>query len=166
MADYSTKAGMIRAIIAECIAQGLGLIEQLAYVLATVQHETNGTYMPVREAYWLSEAWRKRHLRYWPFYGRGLVQITWQRNYEFYGRVLGIDLADNPDLALQAKHAIFILVHGFKHGTFTGRKLEDYVRADHVDYTGARRCINGTDKARTIAGYARDWERRLNTVYA
>ena len=56
-----------------------------AYALATAFHETNGTMQPVREAYFLkgnAEAWRKAHLRYYPWYGRGFVQLTWQRNYQ------------------------------------------------------------------------------------
>ena len=46
---------------------------------------------------------------------------------------------------------MFILCHGFKHGVFTGRKLEDYVTASKTDFVNARRCINGVDKQREIA---------------
>ena len=49
-----------------------------AYGLATAWWETNKTMQPVREAYWLSEAWRKPNLRYYPHYGRGYVQLTWK----------------------------------------------------------------------------------------
>jgi hypothetical protein len=35
----------------------------MAYVLATAYHETNRTMQPVKEAYWLSEDWRKTHLK-------------------------------------------------------------------------------------------------------
>jgi peptidoglycan hydrolase-like protein with peptidoglycan-binding domain len=78
--DFSTKNGTIEAIKWECRAQGIGLNTQTAYVLATTQWETNQTFKPVREAYWLSENWRKTHLRYHPFYGRGFVQLTWKNN--------------------------------------------------------------------------------------
>jgi hypothetical protein len=53
-----------------------------ADALGTAFLETNHTMVPVREAYWVSEAWRKAHLRYYPWYGRGLVQCTWEKNYQ------------------------------------------------------------------------------------
>ena len=70
---------------------------QWAYIFATVFHETNATFLPVREAYWMSEDWRKRNFRYYPYYGRGFVQITWEANYLTYKKLLGIDLVKNPD---------------------------------------------------------------------
>lgn len=145
------------AILAECERQGLTLKTQKAYVLATVQHETAHTWRPVKEAYWLSEAWRKAHLRYYPYYGRGYVQLTWIFNYLKYGNLLGLDLVKNPDLALEPKTAAFILVHGFKNGTFTGHRLETHVNSDQTDFINARRCINGLDKAKVIASYAANW---------
>ena len=38
-----------------------------------------------REAYWLSEAWRRRISGDFPYYGRGLIQITWKENYKKAG---------------------------------------------------------------------------------
>jgi hypothetical protein len=38
---------------------------------------------------------------------------------------------------------------------FTGKKLADYITKNRVDYVGARRIINGTDRAKLVAGYAR-----------
>lgn len=160
--NYSTRAGTVAAIEAECIRQGIGQPAQIAYVLATVEHETNNTFKPVREAYWLPEIVRKR-FRYYPYYGRGYVQLTWDYNYRRYTEILGIDLIGNPDLALDPHIACFILVHGFKHGVFTGKRLTQYINANLVDWEGARRCINGTDKAVKIGLIAR---RRLRTMLA
>ncbi|MGR9074141.1 MAG: peptidoglycan-binding protein, partial [Gammaproteobacteria bacterium] len=84
--DFSTKQGTIDAIKAECASQGIGLKTQVSYVLATTQWETAQTFRPVKEAYWLSEDWRKNNLRYFPYYGRGYVQLTWEKNYEKYSR--------------------------------------------------------------------------------
>ena len=39
--------------------QRLRDVRQQAYALATARHETNATFAPVREAYWLSEEWRR-----------------------------------------------------------------------------------------------------------
>ena len=70
------------AIAALCRAMGLSLKPQVAYVLATTEWETAHTFKPVKEAFWLSESWRKNHLHYYPYYGRGFVQLTWKNNYE------------------------------------------------------------------------------------
>jgi hypothetical protein len=145
-----TKNETIDLIIDKCYDNGLDLPEQIAYVLATVDWETNHTFKPVREAYWLSEGWRERNLRYYPYYGRGFVQITWDFNYERFSDILDIDLINEPDLALDPLIAAEILTYGFKHGTFTGRKLEHYINEDGVDFYHARRCINGLNKAKEI----------------
>lgn len=152
-----TRQETIDAIIKECYAQGIKKAEQIQYILATVQHETNDTFKPVKEAYWLSEKWRKRNLRYYPYYGRGFVQITWESNYKKFSALLTVDqgepvdLVKNPDLALDIKNAIFILVYGMKHGIFTGKNLDDYFNDNGSNFVKARKIINGYDKAEHIA---------------
>ncbi|MCD6387937.1 MAG: hypothetical protein J7L69_00905 [Desulfobulbaceae bacterium] len=153
--DFSCKKGTIEAIKLECQTRGLGLNPQIAYVLATTQWETNQTFEPVREAYWVSENWRKNNLRYYPFYGRGFVQLTWKNNYEKYSRILGVDMVSDPDIAMQPKVALFVLIHGFKTGIFTGRKITDYIDETKTDFVRARRCVNGSDKAYEIADLAK-----------
>ena len=155
--DFSSTSGTIEAIKWECQAQGIGLNTQIAYVLATTQWETNQTFEPVREAYWLSENWRKTNLRYYPFYGRGFVQLTWKNNYEKYSRILDVDVVSDPDIAMRPNVALFVLVHGFKTGTFTGRKITDYINETKTDFVQARRCINGTDRAHEIADIANEF---------
>ncbi len=137
-----------------------------AYALATACHETNCTMQPVREAYWLSEGWRRANLRYYPFYGRGYVQLTWKANYERADRELGLDgrLNDNLDLAMAPDIAAKIMVKGMQEGWFCAdRAGQRYTLARHLPTTGAasqaqfkeaRRIINGTDKAAKIADEA------------
>lgn len=128
---------------------------QIAYVLATTDWETGHTFKPVREAFWKDEEWRRNNLyRYYPYYGRGFVQLTWEDNYRKYSEILGVDLVNNPDLAMEPLNAAFILVHGFKTGGFTGKKITDYINGDGIDFVNARRCINGVDKAQDIAAIA------------
>ena len=146
----------MQKIIDECAKQGVTKPEQIQYVLATVKHETNGTFKPIKEAYWLSEEWRKKNLYYYPYYGRGFVQITHKENYKKFGKLLKIDLIKNPDLALEFDNALFILVYGMKHGVFTSKKLDDYFNESGSDFIGARKIINGTDKAKKIALYAQE----------
>lgn len=149
-------------IVSTCKAYGL-LRNQAAYVLATVEHETNGTFMPVREAYWVknAETWRSRNLRYYPWYGRGFVQLTWKANYLEAGEKIGVDLIKDPDAAMQPDHAAKILVLGMVEGWFTGKKLSDYITLQSSEFVSARRIINGTDKDDEIAALAMKYDAEL-----
>ena len=165
--DFSSKQGTQQAIIYECKRRGLTLNSQIAYVLATVQHETNNTFQPVEEAYYLKPRSRQiAHLKtksYYPFYGRGYVQLTWNYNYEKYGRKLGINLLANPDRVMEPNIALFILVDGMLLGEFTSKKLGTYVNGRKTDFYNARQVINGYDKAELIKGIANNWLSRLNS---
>ena len=86
--------------------------------------------------------------------GRGLIHITGRRNYADWSQRLGVDLISHPELAEQLDHAARILVEGMVKGTFTGKKLQDHINSHQRDFVGARRIVNGTDKAALIAGYA------------
>jgi hypothetical protein len=135
-------------------------VSWVAYGLATADIETAHTFHPVREAYWLSEDWRKRNLRYYPHYGRGYVQITWPVNYAKADEALGLNgsLIADLDRAMEPEIAAAIMVRGMTEGWFTGKSLSDYLPGDYVN---ARRIINGTDKAREIARVALMFERAL-----
>lgn len=137
---------------------------QCAYVLATVEHETAHTWEPVKEAYWLSENWRKNNLRYYPYYGRGFIQITWRFNYLFYEKHLGIPLTVSPDLALDEKIATKILFLGLRDGHFTGLRLGQFIINSLTYARQARKTVNGLDKADSIANRANFWFTKL-TVY-
>jgi hypothetical protein len=140
---------------------------QAAYILATVYHETNRTFAPVREAYWLSEEWRKKNLRYYPWYGRGYVQLTWEANYRKMGQRLGKDFTANPDMVMQPLVAYDVLTVGMMEGRFTSVSLPEYVSpvTGECNYAGARRVVNGTDRADQIAGYARTFQEILEKAW-
>lgn len=154
------QADGIEAIIRECNKQGL-CKNQIAYVLATAYHEgfdydgkstgTKQRLVPIKEKG--GEAYLKSK-KYYPFYGRGYVQLTWEDNYEKYSEILGVDLVKFPDLALDLDTAAFILVHGMRTGAYTGKRLSDYITNNKTDFLAARRIVNGTDRAKDIAGYA------------
>ena len=130
----------------------------ILYVFATVFHETAFTFKPVKEAFHLSENWRRRNLRYFPFYGRGYVQLTWEYNYKRYSKILGIDLINQPELCIDPDIAFRILIHGMKKGVFTGKGIGRYINRFRKNYKYARYVINGRDKRNTIAGYASSFE--------
>lgn len=162
------------------LAATVGLpISHRAYLLATAYHETAHTMRPVRETLAdtddkaiarLEAAWAKGKLPwvkspYWrkdadgkSWLGRGYVQLTHKANYAKASAAIGVDLVGHPDLAMSPDIAARVLVRGCVEGWFTGRRLADYLPGD---YMGARRVVNGTDKAREVALYARDFERAL-----
>ena len=154
--------GDSQLILKECKLAGL-LRNQAAYVMATAWWETAHTVEPVKEAYWLNnaEAWRKKNLRYYPWYGRGYVQLTWERNYIHAGKQLGLDLTTNPESVMVPDVSAKILVTGSLEGWFTGKKLGDYITLSKSDFKGARRIINGTDKAAAIAKIADAYDKAL-----
>lgn len=152
--------GYTRALIEECQRQKL-LRNQCAYVLATAFWETARTMKPVVEAFWKSEAWRKRNLRYYPWHGRGFVQLTWERNYKLASTKLNVDLIANPDKALDPGIAAEVLVTGMVEGWFTTKRLSDYITLAKSDFKSARHIINGNDKDDEIADIARQYDADL-----
>jgi hypothetical protein len=162
-----SEADGTEAIINAYEAAGLTDERWLAYMLATAFHETAATMRPIEE--YGKGAGRPYGLPTGPYkqryFGRGYVQITWEANYKKAQDKLGIPLHSHPELALEPKHAAGIMIRGMTEGWFTGKKLSDYnvtlltAPPKHsFDYVGARRIINGTDKASLIAGYAQKFE--------
>jgi putative chitinase len=142
-----------------------------AYALATSYHETAKRMVPVREGLSASDAWRKKNLRYYPWYGRGDVQLTWEDNYKKADRELGLNgaLVNNLDLALDKDISAKILVKGMEEGWFSGDKEGRHTLRRHLpdekgtktQFKPARRIINLMDKADLIANYALGFQEAL-----
>lgn len=127
-----------------------------AYILATVYHETAKTFLPIAE-YGKGKGYKygiPDPVTGQTYYGRGYVQLTWNYNYKKLGDMFGVDLLNHPELAMSPPIATKILFSGMNHGLFTGKKLSDYFSDTKKDFIGARKIINGTDKAEMIANYA------------
>jgi len=154
------KLGDTQLIIAECLKEGL-LRNQAAYVLATAYHESAHTMKPIAE---MGSQSYLHSRKYWPYIGRGYVQLTWSYNYKKAGDKLGVDFLAHPELLMQAQYAVPILVEGMKEGWFTGKKLSDYIDLQHSDFLNARREINSMDKASLIAGYATAYDNDLKAA--
>lgn len=128
----------------------------VAYILATVRHETGFTYAPVEEVghgvgrpYGVPDRTTGQS-----YYGRGYVQITWLNNYQAFTNLLGVDLVNQPHLALDPATSYRIASLGMTQGTFTGVNLVRFIHDGTADYVNARKIINGLDRADVIAGYA------------
>ncbi len=146
----------------------------LAYILASVFHETGGRMVPVRETFAstdagaiaaLDKAYKAGRLGqvskpYWrkgangkAYFGRGDIQLTHEENYKVLGERIDVDLVGNPSLALDLDISAEIAIVGMLEGLFTGKKLTDYFNLKKDDPVGARAVVNGRDKAKLIAGY-------------
>lgn len=153
---------------------------ETAYLLATVYHETGEAMQPVVERgsksyfdkYDIGQLAKKlgntpiKDGDGYLYRGRGDVQITGEDNYRKFGKLLGVDLINNPDLALDPTTSAKIAVLGMRDGLFTGvgfRKKRPVGRYDKAAYTKARVIINGTDKAGLIAGHAMVFEKALRS---
>jgi len=160
---------MTQLIVAACLNAGL-LRNQAAYCLATAHYES-GQYKYMREIWGPTVAQRRYEGRKDlgnvqrgdgnKFMGRGLVMITGRKNYGEWSARLGIDLLNNPLLAEKPEIAVRILVEGMKYGTFTGKKLSDYMTLKRSDFSQARRIVNGMDRADLIADYAKKYDMLL-----
>lgn len=156
------NAGQVKgvtAILDEWERRKLTDLRHLAYMLATTLHETAFTMQPVTE-YGSQKYLRAK--RYWPWIGRGFVQLTWETNYKAMQKLLkaagfDVDVVANPDDALRIDVAAFIMFEGMARGTFTGKKLSNYFNAKITDWRNARRIINILDKADEIASYAKQF---------
>lgn len=135
---------------------------QCAYGLATAWHETATQMQPITEMGSQSYLQSKP---YYPFIGRGLIQITWRANYQKFGKLLGIDLVNNPNMALDENVSLDVMFKGMSNGLFTGIGYNNLTigRYDRQSYIKARRIINGTDQAQSIADIAMMFESALRS---
>ncbi|HHY0479580.1 peptidoglycan-binding domain-containing protein [Vibrio parahaemolyticus] len=174
----SQRNGVVRyvSVYAFLKAQGMRIpLSYLAYTLATVYHETARYMQPIEEfgkgdgyPYGVPDEVTGQ-----TYYGRGDVQTTWKRNYETLAPLLfkvnmsgrGVDIVTEPSKLLIPFYSAQATIIGMNTGLFTGKQYSDYLDLETPDYVGARRIINGTDQAHTIAGYAHEFEQALRVGF-
>lgn len=157
-------------------------LADVAYALGTAFLETGGSMQPIKE--WGGDKYfhklydiqgarpaKARELGNVnpgdgvKFCGRGYPQVTGRKNYALAEKLFGIPFTSNPDLMLQSDPAAKVMAHFMKHGLFTGKKLADYLPrigpANKAEFTGARRIINGVDRASDVASFALSFQDAL-----
>ncbi len=149
----------INAILDEWENREFTDIRWLAYIFATVYHETAATMQPVKE--FGSEKYLKSK-KYYPYYGRDLVQTTWKENYEKVKKFTGIDVVKNPDLIADLKTSAKVAIEFMNKGYYTRKKLAHFFNDKVDDPENARRIINGKDKAELIQSYYKEFYKALN----
>ncbi len=127
----------------------------LAYILATVWHETAKTMLPIEEYGKGKGRPYSKPENGIVYYGRGHVQITWLVNYQKLTRTnkKNWDFVKHPELLLQNKPSIWATFYGMRAGLFTSKKLSDYFNSEISDSKNARKIINGLDCTEKIIGY-------------
>lgn len=143
-------------------------LDNLAYLLATVWHETAFTMQPIMERG--SQKYLKGK-KYWPYIGRGYVQLTWDYNYKKASTKFGVDFLKYPNRVMEKRYALPILFVGMEEGWFTGKSFYDYLdgvdendKEDLREFSNARRVINGTDRQVEIGLLALKFEHALRTA--
>ena len=157
-----------------------------AHVLGECAHETQGGMYPVKETVFrysrnknptdamviarLNRAWARGRLPwvsepYWRdgAFGRGQIQLTHWFNYEKGGDLIGVNLVDHPEKALELENSAKIAALGCEAGLFTGKSLADYDKTDGFDHYHARAIVNGDTRAngRKVRDLCLGFERAL-----
>lgn len=121
----------------------------LAYALATIEHETDGTFEPIEEREGRWNALRFGYEGGTDYFGRGFIQLTHLRNYQMFGERIGIGdrLVENPDLATSPEIAAKILAAYFKDNNVA-------FLASQGQFVAARTPINPDNNGWRVASLA------------
>ena len=95
----------VNAILEACTKHNVTDVHQISYILATAQHEAG--LKPVSEnGRGAGHPYGKPDpITHQTYYGRGFVQLTWKGNNQQFSKLLGVDLVNRPELALQPDYA-------------------------------------------------------------
>lgn len=150
-------------------------IRHAAYMMATVQKETGGAWLPKDEdgkgagrSYGKPVAITCGNVVYThTWYGRGYVQLTGGGLYKEISEKMGMkcELVKNPELAKLPETAYKILSNGMKDGWYIPKQyLSKYISGKTCDYLNARNIVNTKlDSAKQIEDYAKLFESYLRS---
>ena len=145
MTDYFkiSKEESADLIVKTCLDEGVTNPKQIAYILASAQHES-GNFHYASEIDGRSQARVHGYSGGENYFGRGYVQITHKEKYAEFDKLLDLNgaLIKNPDLAERPDIAAKILVIGMRDGHFRfhdkahkdGHDLNEYITDTKTDY--------------------------------
>lgn len=125
----------------------------LAYALATVEHETDGTFRPIDEIQGRLSARRLGYEGGENYFGRGFLQLTHLRNYKVMGERIGMgdSLVKDPTLASTPEVAAKILAAYFKDNNVASL-------ASQGQFIAARQMINPDANGWSVSQLAQKYE--------
>lgn len=80
-----------------------------------------------------------------PYFGRGLIQITWQYNYKKYGDRIGVNLVDNPEAVFVPENS-YGVASAYLNEKRGSSKKSTFDWVDEGNLTQARKSVNGGTK--------------------
>ena len=135
--------------------QGILTPRVLSYALATIAHETAGTFQPIEEYGGRAQARKLGYKGGEDYFGRGFIQLTHDYNYDAMGKRLGVDLLNNPQLALDPKTSARIMAVFFKD--------RNVANLSETNFAAARNPINPDDRGPMIANNANKFYKQIAT---
>lgn len=130
-------------------------------IMATIRIEVGRNFLPILEqadgsAYEGRKDLGNINAGDGPKYkGRGFIQLTGRSNYASFGQKLGLDLINQPELALDINNSAKILIQYFKDRGVNQACLRG-------NWLLVRKLVNGVNK---ITGLPNGWEDFQNIIY-
>jgi predicted chitinase len=149
-------AGDLAALVPEMKKAGITTKLRVAAFLGNVCHETDN--LKTLEEYGDRAYFESFLGNQWMYHGRGYIMNTWRAAYERLGKVLGVDLVQQPDrLANDKELAAKAAVWFWDKGNVTGKSLNPY--ADQRNFKAVCSIINRGEIVPT--GTINGWEDRV-----
>lgn len=121
---------------------------KFAYMLTTAYTETYHSMQSTNESINPSH-WEEDNVSAYAdtgYWGRGMVQLTWQSGYNKLGEELGLDLEQFPQMAVLPTIATDVMGTGmFQSGYGPNMTLDQFFNGSQENWTGARSIIGSND---------------------
>lgn len=128
-----SQAEIVLGIVKECLKNGINDPTKIAFMIAVAEGESSLNH----------NAKGARNEGAGNYYGRSLVQITFDYNYKEASKVVGIDLIANPDKVHEPAISTALLVWGVKRGWCGIGGIDKYVTGPNSSLASAYRSIQG-----------------------
>jgi murein DD-endopeptidase MepM/ murein hydrolase activator NlpD len=128
-----SQGEIVLGIVKECLKNGINDPTKIAFMIAVAEGESSLNH----------NAKGARNEGAGNYYGRSLVQITFDYNYKEASKVVGVDLIANPDRVHEPAISTALLIWGVKRGWCSRGGIDKYVTGPNSDLATAYRAIQG-----------------------